>query len=128
MHQTLLLRPRTSNGIRSLERVAGEVFAALDLNVNEERESSNYEEGHYYLGYALNVDVVVCLSDGAEMPDYPYWLVLQEPSLRQTTTQEIESSPQAVATRLAATGFQVFIPTQGWGMVDWIPSGESYGG
>jgi hypothetical protein len=127
MHEVLFLRDRSTPENRSLAEVAARVFAILDLSATEERESSNYEQGHYFVGYAGNVNVSVCYTDGAEMPEYPYWVVLKDPVLCKDVA-EIDSSPQAVATELSAEGFQVFIPTKGWGKIDWIPSGVVYGG
>ena len=127
MHEVLFLRDPGICKPDSLGEVAARVFSLLGLSVTEERESSNYEQGHYFLGHAANVEVLVCYSDGAEMPEYPFWVVLGNQVLRKHAQPSLDPSPQAVAKSLAAAGFQVFIPTKGWGTVGWAPSGEAYG-
>lgn len=128
MHEVLFLRDPNAGEPGPLPEVAAKVFALLGLSVTEERESSNYEQGHYFLGHAANVEVLVCHSDGAEMPEYPFWVVLGEQVLHKEAQPSLNSSPRAVAARLASGGLQIFIPTKGWGKVDWVPSGEAYGG
>jgi hypothetical protein len=128
MHEVLFLCDPNSREPHSLSEVAAKVFALLGLSVTEERESSNYEQGHYFLGHAANVEVLVCYSDRAEMPQYPFWVVLGDQVLHKAAQPSLDSSPEAVASALAAGGLQIFIPSKGWGKVGWVPSGEAYGG
>lgn len=128
MHEVLFLRDPISSELRPLAEVAGKVFGSLGLNITEERESSHYEHGHYFLGHAANVEVLVCHSDGAEMPEYPFWVVLRDQVIRKEAQPSLNSSPRVVAAALAAVGLHIFIPTKGWGTVGWVPSGEAYGG
>ena len=126
MHEVLFLRdPQDGQG--SLAAVSARVFRVLNLSITEERESSNYVDGHYFLGHAANAEVLVCLSDGGEMPEYPFWVVLGDQVLRKSATPSIDPAPEAVASALAEGGLHVFIPTKGWGAVGWDPAGKGYG-
>lgn len=54
------------------------IFSALQISSSEERFSANYPPNeHYFLGYALNVSVVVCDSDDEDAAIYPYWVVVK---------------------------------------------------
>jgi hypothetical protein len=126
MHHVLFVRDRSSNA--SLAEVAARVFSLLPVGETEERESSNYVDGHYFIGYAANGSVEVCHSDGAELEEeYPYWVVLQDRFTRKGAQGVLNTSPEVVAAALADGGFKVFVPSDGWGKVDWVPSGKTYG-
>jgi hypothetical protein len=125
MHEVLFLVPRESAS--SLGEVAGKVFEALDLSDHEERESSNYPpDEHYFVGYAANASIKVCDSDRSKMPEYPYWLVVSNPASRKKAPSVLKPEPESLAARLANAGFKVFIPSQGWGSVGWVPSGQTF--
>ncbi len=124
MHEIILIRDGSTS--RMLADAARKIFLALKLDTTEERESSNYVDGFYFVGYAGNVAVKVCYSDGAEMPDYPYWVVLQNPAPGKNVAARINSHPEAVATELTRVGFDVFIPSRGFGRTDWDHAGAHY--
>ena len=46
-----------------LEEFARSVFSRLGVADVEERESSNYVEGHYFLSTALGIEVVIAFAD-----------------------------------------------------------------
>ena len=125
MHHVLFVRD--SKPSASLAELAARVFSLLPVGETEERESSNYVDGHYFIGYAANGSVEVCHSDGAELEEYPYWVVMQDRFTRKGAQGILNTNPETVATALADGGFRVFIPSEGWGTVGWVPSGKTYG-
>jgi hypothetical protein len=111
----------------SLAEQAAFVFAALGIEQHEERFSSNYPpDEHYFLGHAANLSVTVCDSDGTEMPEYPYWVVLEEPVPWGKGTAQVHRVPSKVAEELARAGLNVFVPSAGWGRVGWEQSGQFF--
>jgi len=82
--------------------------------------------GTTFFGHASNVEVKVCYADGAEMTDYRYWVILATQVLRKDGSHSIQASPDAVASTLATGGFNVFIPSSGWGRIDWDQKGTHY--
>ncbi len=112
---------------QDLAQVAKRVFLLLGLSETEERESSNYVEGRYFIGYASNASVEVCHSDGAELEQYRFWVVLQDHFLRKSAQRALVAEPEHIAKELAAGGLEVLIPSGGWGRVGWVPSGKLYG-
>ena len=127
MHEILLVGRHASAATLAEQAVA--VFAALGIQQYEERFSVNYPpDEHYYLGHASNLSVNVCDSDDVEFPEYPYWVVLREPVAWGNGTAQLEREPHRIAERLALAGFKIFIPSEGWGQVGWVPSGATFGG
>lgn len=125
MHTVLFLRD--SAGDAPLEMVARRVMALLPVSDIEERESSNYEGGSYIVGYAANGKVEVCRSDGAQLENYPYWVILTDCGGRAGARGVLNENPSVVATTIAKEGLQVFVPDGDWTKVDWSPSGTTYG-
>jgi hypothetical protein len=124
MHEVLFIK--YADRSRALAEVARDVFLLLDLVSTEERESSSYLEGHYFVGYASNVSVKVCHSDGG-LPEFPYWVVLANPALGLGTDVSLDTEPSQVAKTLAERGFGVFVPSKGWARKDWNGEGERFG-
>ena len=97
------------------------------MNNNEERESSNYIDGYYFVGYASNASIDVCLSDESVMPDFPVWVTINLPrSWAGPVSTSISTEPNVVAEILTKGGFEVFVPTGKWGLENWDESGTLY--
>jgi hypothetical protein len=111
---------------RALVDVASDVFLSLGIVSTEERESSHYIDGHYFIGYSKNVAVVVCHSDG-DPAEFPYWVVLREPMLGRGDDVLLRADCSGVATTLAENRFSVFVPSAGWARADWDGEGVRYG-
>ena len=127
MHAVLLTGRHIA--AETLAEQAGAIFAALSIQQHEERFSANYPpDEHYFLGHASNLSVKVCDSDDVEFPEYPYWVVLQEPVSWASGTTHVVRDPHHIAAALALAGFKVFIPSEGWGQVGWVPSGATFDG
>ena len=114
-------------GVATLEAAAKSIFELLGLESIEERESSNYVGGHYFLGHAANASVEVCLSDGSTMPEYPFWISI-EPLARPVkgATRTIDAKESAIATTLAKNGWRIFVPVGRWGHKSWDGQGTVY--
>lgn len=111
---------------RALVDVANDVFLSLGILSTEERESSHYVDGHYFIGYSKNVAVVVCHSDG-DSAEFPYWLFLEEPMFGRGDDVLLGADCSEIATTLAENRFSVFVPSAGWARVDWDGEGVRYG-
>ena len=124
----ILLFARDSKEDQTLPQFSSRVFAALGLDISEERESSNFPpEDRYFLAYASNASVEVCHSDDDLSEIYPFWVVVKDSRTRMPSSQSIPTDPSEVATILASSGFQIFLPSAGWGKVDWDQSGSTFG-
>jgi hypothetical protein len=124
MHEVLFIKDADRS--RALAEVAKDVFLRLGLVSAEERESSNYLEGHYFVGYAANAAIKVCLSDG-DLPEFPYWVVLASPTPGLGTGVSLDTKPSQVAKALAESGFGVLVPSKGWARKGWNGEGVRYG-
>jgi len=124
MHIVLFLRDST--GDAPFEEVARRVMARLPVSDIEERESSNYEGGNYFVGYAANGRVEVCRSDGAQLERYPYWVILTDRGARVGASGVLSENPSVVATTIAKEGLEAFVPDGDWTKVNWSPSGATY--
>lgn len=124
MHEVLFIKDVDRS--RALAEVANDVFRRLGLASTEERESSNYLEGHYFVGYAVNAAVKVCHADG-DLPEFPYWVVLTNPTVGFGSDDSLDTEPSRVAQALAEGGFGVLVPSKGWARKDWNGEGARYG-
>jgi hypothetical protein len=124
MHEVLFIKDAGRS--KPLVDVAKDVFLSLGLVSTEERESSNYLEGHYFVGYASNAAVRVCHSEG-DLPEFPYWVVLASPILGRGTDNSVDTDPSRVARALSEGGFSVLVPSKGWARKDWNGEGVRYG-
>ena len=125
MHQVLFISRHAS--AHSLAEQAAVVFTALGIEQHEERFSANYPpDEHYFLGHAANLAVTVCDADDSEFPEYVYWAVLEEPMPWGKGTMQLSMEPDLIAEALACAGLNVFIPSDGWGRIDWTPSGKTF--
>jgi hypothetical protein len=114
-------------GVSTLDAAAKSVFELLGLEAIEERESSNYVDGHYFLGHAANASVQVCLSDGSTMPEYPFWISIEPlaPWVKGVS-HTMDPSVSAIAALLAKHGWRIFVPLGPWGRKDWDGKGTVY--
>lgn len=124
MHEVLFIKDAGRS--RALAEVAKDVFLRLGLASTEERESSNYLEGHYFVGHAANAAVKVCHADG-DLPEFPYWVVLANPTVGLGSDVLLDTEPSQVAKALIESGFGVLVPSKGWAQKDWNGEGVRYG-
>jgi hypothetical protein len=118
---------RRSTGTKTLDDAATDIFHLLGLKNTEERESSNYVDGYYFVGNAANASVKVCLSDGATLPDFPFWVTLQSPrSWVKDVTEKVSTETTEVAAILSKGGWEIFVPIGNWAREDWDERGTLY--
>jgi hypothetical protein len=111
----------------TLDYAAADIFRLLGLKTFEERESSNYMGGHYFVGHANNVSVKVCLSDGATLPDFPFWIFVDSPrSWVENVAEKINAEPTEIARALAKDGWVIFMPIGSWSRDNWDERGTLY--
>jgi hypothetical protein len=111
---------------RPLVDVAKDVSLSLGLVSTQERDSSNYLEGRYFVGYASNAVVRFCHSEG-DLPKFPYRVVLAGPILGRGIDNSVDTGPSRVAQVLSEIGFSVLVPSKGWARKDWSGEGVRYG-
>jgi hypothetical protein len=118
---------RSTAGVTELSAAAKSIFELLKLEAIEERESSNYVDGHYFLGHAANASLQVCRSDGSAMPEYPFWISIEPlaPWVKEVT-RTIDANVSAIAAILSKHGWHVFVPAGPWGRKDWDGRGTVY--
>src|SRR4051794_12645197 len=124
MSDILLVRDRQPT--RSLAEVSRQIFSLLNLSVFEERESSHYVDGCYFVAHAANVAVKVYLADDEQMSDYRFAVVLTNQALRRDISHSIDAGSDPVASKLAMAGFDVFVTPALWGHVDCKQQGIHY--
>jgi hypothetical protein len=116
----------SSNDFTTLEAVARRVFELLQVELWEERFSSNYPpDGHYFAGYAENIELAVSDADSDVMAEYPFHLHIDEASSRKGPSK-INPDPKGIAQALVKGGFTVFIPAGAWYKVGWDGKGDIY--
>ena len=125
MYETMFVRPKA--GTTTLDVAASRIFQLLGLETTEERESSNFVDGHYFVGHGANASVDICLSDGATMPEYPFWVTIKSPrAWVSRVTQNISTDPSVIAAMLAKGGWEIFVPIGKWSRKDWDGKGMAY--
>ena len=92
---------------------------ALGLANVEERESSNYAEGLYFLATLGPREVEISYLDTQGIDDYVFLI-----SIESALPEEI----QFVASTLALGMYRCFVPQGAWYRKDWDGQGVAYGG
>jgi hypothetical protein len=59
---------------KKLEEISYQIFYHLGIDKFEERESSNYINGEYFIGYSDDGDFRISLSDHDVFDDLKYWI------------------------------------------------------
>ncbi len=109
----------------TLARFAPRAFSAIGITSFEERESSNYIDGHYMLSKDSPSEVTLCYSDedeGGRLAGYRFWMDVNTSST-EGAAQELT---RHYATLLANNGMECFVPSKDWWHVGWGGDGESF--
>jgi hypothetical protein len=94
-----------------LEEVARRIFSRFGVAHFEERESSNYVEGHYFRSIALGLEVVIALADRRGLgEDYRFCIALTAEQSAGYDTSYLQDHAQTLARLLSAHGWCCFVP------------------
>lgn len=88
----------------SLREFAETFFGAVGIMNGQERENSNYVEGHYFKGTHDGAEFTVSLSDEEGNEDLPVWVQIAD-NLDAHALDDVVS--RVVRERLLAVGFRV---------------------
>ena len=88
-----------------LTSFAERLFLALNVHSYEERESSNYVNGHYFRGYIDALSFVVAIADDEGNEDLPYRIHVDAQDVIKQNLSEIVD--RIVRERMLTSGFQV---------------------
>lgn len=94
----------SSNISQTLDDFAAIFFKAMDNDNYEERESSNYVDGRYFIGHVLSQKTIVALIDEEGFDDLMYWIFIECKSDDALSNQLLDS---IVKEKLLPLGFQV---------------------
>ena len=86
----------------------------------EERESSNYVDGHYFRHKTNDLEIKITFADDSDLDRYRFWLPISSPN--ETATDMAHT----YAKKLSAAGWPTFVPSVGWASKGWDGSGSRY--
>jgi hypothetical protein len=109
---------RARNESAALEAFVQRAVTALGLTGLQERESSNYRDGRYFLATLGGAKVELSYLDTVGLEEWQF-LVTLEPAKPAEAKTAAES--------LAKAGFKCFIPEGAWYRKEWSHKGVSYG-
>ncbi len=93
-----------------LEEFSRRVFSRLGVAHFEERESSNYIEGHYFRAVALGIEVVIAFSDTRGLEDYRFCLTLTAEQSAGFDTGYLQEHAHTLARLMSLHGWRCFVP------------------
>jgi hypothetical protein len=105
-------------GFKKLKTFSARVAEILSLTEFQERESSNYAEGHYFKGLLGGSVVRLYYLDTTGFEEWLFAIQIKTPH---------ESVAHDVASAVAAAGFQCFVPSGPWYEIKWERQGVTYG-
>ena len=112
---TILVKEPTSKV--SLADFASQLETTLGLSALQERESSNYDQAHYYCANLGESKVIVFYLDTEGLEQYLFAVEVE-------TNQE--SLPKQTAQAIAKAGFPCFVPEGAWYKKSWGGGGTAY--
>src|ERR1017187_2019628 len=108
MHAEIYIKAASKD--QPLEEFARQIFSHLGVAHFEERESSNYVEGHYFHATTLGIEVVIAFNDSQGLEDYRFCVTLTaEQSVGHDTTY-LRDHAQTLARLLSVHGWRCFVP------------------
>ena len=99
----------TDSETQPLEEFARRLFSRLGVARFEERESSNYVEGHYFQGIAVGIEITVAYADEQGLQDYRFWVSLQ-PEPPGIHGDYLHEHAHTLAQLLSQHGWRCFVP------------------
>jgi hypothetical protein len=108
MHADIYIRAASKD--QPLEEFARRIFSRLGVAHFEERESSNYVEGHYFRSIALGIEVVIAHADAQGLDDYQFCMTLTAEQSAGYDTGYLQDHAQTLARLLSQHGWRCFVP------------------
>lgn len=105
-----------------LHTFAKSAFAVFDLQHFEERESSNYVDGHYFMHRSHELQIKIAEADESNFDDYHFWIDVFSTS----NNEAAEDIAHKLARKLSQAGWQAFVPSANWGKASWDGKGMRY--
>ena len=100
----------TDSATLRLEEFARELFSRLGVSRFEERESSNYVEGHYFRGAAVGIDMKIAYADEQGLQDYRFWISMQPEAPGIADGGYLHQHAHTLAQLLSGHGWRCFVP------------------
>ena len=108
MHAEIYIRAASTD--QPLEEFSRRLFSRLGVAHFEERESSNYVEGHYFRAIALGIEVVIAHSDTRGLEDYRFCVTLTTEQSAGFDTGYLQEHAHTLARLLSQHGWRCFVP------------------
>ncbi len=100
----------TDSSQQSLEEFARRLFSRLGVAHFEERESSNYVEGHYFRSVAVGIEITVAYADEQGLQDYRFWISMQPEPSGNPDGNYLHEHAHTLAQMLSQHGWRCFVP------------------
>ncbi len=100
----------TDSATQPLEEFARRLFSRLGVAHFEERESSNYVEGHYFRGIAVGIEITVAYADEQGLQDYRFWVSLEPEPPGIQDGHYLHEHAHTLARLLSQHGWRCFVP------------------
>ena len=108
MHAEIYIRAASKD--QPLEDFARRLFSRLGLAQFEERESSNYVEGHYFHSIALGLEVVISYADSKGLETYRFCVTLIAERSAGHNTSYLQDHAHTLARLLSQHGWCCLVP------------------
>ena len=117
----------TGSSDSSLGEISSRIFDVLGLVKTDERESSNYPDGHYFVGRATNASLMVRIQDEWSI-DFQYVAYLERtPSWAMPEREfNLNTDPMDIAHCLAASSLRTFVASGDDSRTDWDGRGTLF--
>ncbi len=108
MHAEIYIKSASKDQPR--EEFAQRIFGHLGLVHFEERESSNYLEGHYFRSIAVGIELVIAFDDSEGLEGYRFCITLTVEQGAGYDTGYLQDHAQTLARLLSTHGWHCFVP------------------
>ena len=108
MYAEIYIQAKSNN--QPLEDFSRRLFSRLGVAHFEERESSNYVEGHYFQACALGIEIVIAHSDTRGLENYRFCITLKAEDSIGHNTSYLQDHAHTLARLLSKHGWRCFVP------------------
>lgn len=108
MHAEIYIRATSKD--QPLGEFSRRLFSRLGVAHFEERESSNYVEGHYFRAIALGIEVVIAFADTRGLEDYRFCVTLTAEQSAGFDTGYLQEHAHTLARLLSQHGWRCLVP------------------